>query len=158
MKKDKLIRIFCIIAAVLSLAAVVPIMFPVKEYVVETLYGSYVETVYGVVMYSDKDLWWYILIGVLGVVALLWNLVYCAYAIIDGRYRNLTWRIARYGYFFGIVAGIINFAVIISECTDLAPAGWAFLALLALVVAVEVVLVLLKDEDTKSRQKTVEED
>ena len=149
--KDKKIRILCIIASVLSVLAVVPIMFQFYEYSSPDNYGieySYVQ--YGFELYSDINMWWYLLIGILGIISLLWNLAYGAYAIIDGRYRNLTWRIARYGYFYGIVVGVINFAAIISNCVDALPAMWIYLVVVAAAVAIETVLVILKDEDTKS--------
>lgn len=148
--KDIKIRILCIVAAALSVVAIIPIMFGFYEYYTTDSFGyqySYCE--YGFELYSDANRWWYILIGVLGIISLLWNLVYGAYAIIDGRYRNLTWRIARYGYFYGIVVGIINFSVIISVCCNSLPAAWAFLVLVATVVAVETTLILLKDESSK---------
>lgn len=157
--KDKKIRILCVIAAVLSVAAIIPIMFEFKDYYTTDFWGNqYSYSIYGFQMYSDKEMWWFILIGVLGVISLLWNLVYGAYAIIDGRYGNLTWRIARYGYFFGIVAGIINFGAIMSDCCNSAPAAWAFIAMIAVVVVIETVLIFLKDEDTKSKLQEISED
>ncbi len=156
--KDEKIRILCMVAAALSVIAIVPIMFEFKEYYTTDLGGQqYSYSVYGFDLYSDTQMWWFLLVGVLGIVSLLWNLVYGAYAIIDGRYRNLTWKIARYGYFYGIVVGIINFCVIISDGCNLAAAGWAFLVLVAAVIAVEIVLIILKDEDTKSKTKELKE-
>lgn len=150
--KDKKIRILSIIAAALSVFAVVPIMFGFFEYHTDFYGYQYSYTEYGFELYYDVNYWWFILIGVLGIVSLLWNLVYGAYAIIDGRYRNLTWRIARYGYFYGIVVGIINFSAIISMCCNSLPAAWAFLVLIAAVVAIEITLIILKDEASKSSQ------
>lgn len=150
--KDKKIRILCIIAAILSVLAIVPIMFEFYNYYSTDINGyqfSYYE--YGFELYTDKNQWWFILIGVLGIISLLWNLVYGAYAIIDGRYRNLTWRIARYGYFYGIFVGIINIAVIISIYYYALLAAWVFVVLVSLAVAIEIALVILKDEDTKSK-------
>lgn len=156
--KDKKIRILCIVAAALSVIAIVPIMFEFKEYYTTDAWGQqYSYSIYGFDLYSDTQMWWYLLIGILGIVSLLWNLVYGAYAIIDGRYRNLTWKIARYGYFYGIVTGIINFAVIFSDCCNNAAASWAFLVLVAAVVAIEIVLIILKDEDTKLKMKELKE-
>ncbi len=157
--KDKKLRILCIVAAALSVIAILPIMFEFKTMEYYDPWGEYQYTygVWGIELYSDTNSWWFLLVGILGVVSLLWNLVYGAYAIIDGRYRNLTWRIARYGYFYGIVAGIINFGVIISDCCNLAAAGWAFLVLVAAVVAVEIVLIILQDEDTKTKLKELPE-
>ena len=150
--KDKKIRILCIVASVLSVLAIVPIMFQFYEYSSSDNYGiEYYYVQYGFELYSDTNMWWYLLIGILGIISLLWNLVYGAYAIIDGRYRNFTWRIARYGYFYGIVAGVINFAVIISNCEDALPAMWIFLAFVVAVIAIETVLIILKDEETKSK-------
>lgn len=143
--KDKKIRILTVIAAALSVCAIIPIMFEFYE----VTYSEFHFYEYGITLFTDTENWWYLLIGILGLISLLWNLVYCAYSVIDGRYRNLTWRIARYGYFYGMVAGVINFAVIISRCCDAEPAVWAFLVLVAATVAVETVLVLSKDEDTK---------
>ncbi|MDE7439182.1 MAG: hypothetical protein K2N23_01550 [Clostridia bacterium] len=145
--KDKKIRILCIIAAALSVLAIIPIMFGFYKYYFTDGYF----TEYGFELYADTKRWWYFLVGILGIISLLWNLVYGAYAIIDGRYRNLTWRIARYGYFYGIIVGIINFSVIISNCTNGLPLMWVFLVFVAAVVAVEIVLIILKDEDTKKQ-------
>ena len=150
--KDKKIRILCIVAAALSVLAVVPIMFEFYNfYSTDVLGYQYDYFVYGFELYSDTNMWWFILVGVLGIISLLWNLVYGAYAIIDGRYRNLTWRIARYGYFYGIVIGIINFAMIMSLVCNSAPAAWAFLVIIAATVAIETVLVISKDEETKNK-------
>ena len=87
--KDKKIRILCIVLAIVSVLAIIPVMFEFYEYQMTDIYGydfSYSE--WGFELYSDTTRWWYILIGVLGIISLLWNLVYGAYAIIDGRYRN----------------------------------------------------------------------
>lgn len=146
--KDIKIRILCIIAAALSVFAVIPIMFGFYEVDISDGYGYYIE--YGFELYADAKRWWYLLVGILGIISLLWNIVYGAYAIIDGRYRNLTWRIARYGYFYGIIIGIINFSVIISNCCNGLPLMWVFIVFVAAAVAVEIVLILLKDEETKS--------
>ncbi|MDE7329551.1 MAG: hypothetical protein K2N30_00420 [Clostridia bacterium] len=150
--KDKKIRILCIVASVLSVIAIVPVMFEFFVYYTTDIYGyQFSYAVYGFELYSDTQYWWYLLIGILGIISLLWNLIYGAYAIIDGRYRNLTWRIARYGYFYGIVVGVINFAVIMSTVCGSRPAAWSFLIIVAATVAVEIVLILLKDEDSKTK-------
>jgi len=151
--KDKKIRILCAIVAVLSVVAVIPIMFKFFEYSSTSIHGEqFAYYVWGFAVYSDTENWWYILLGVMGIVALLWNLVYGAYAIIDGRYTNLIWRVARYGYFYGIIVGIINFSAILSY-GDLAPAAWAFVGVVALVAVLETVLIFFKDEDTLNREK-----
>ncbi|MDE5721245.1 MAG: hypothetical protein K2I30_00690 [Clostridia bacterium] len=75
-----------------------------------------------------------------------------AYAIIDGRYRNLTWRIARFGYFYGMVAGIVNFSFILSLCFvySVKAMSIVFILLIAVTVVLEFILVFTKDEDVKN--------
>lgn len=145
--KDNKIRILSIITSVFTLIAVIPVMFSFYEDVIN---GINV-TCYGFNLYSNTKSWWFILLAVLGIISFIWNLAYGAYAIIDGRYRNLTWRIARYGYFYGIITGIINFSAIISLVSYcyLLPSACVFLLIVAATVALEITLLFLKDEDTK---------
>jgi len=150
--KDKKIRILCAVTALLSVAAIIPLMFEFVEYASTDIHGlQFFYSVWGVGIYSDTENWYFILLGVLGIISLLWNLVYCAYAVIDGRYRNLTWRIARYGYFFGAIVGLINAAAILSflSFTCLLPAAYVFVVLIVAAVALETTLLFLKDEDSK---------
>ena len=84
--------------------------------------------------------------GILGLLSLLWNLAWGAYAIIDGRYSILIWRIVRYGYFYGMVIGIINFVIIVGAADILLPAAWVYAAVIAVTVMVEIALIFLKDK------------
>lgn len=157
--KDKKIRVLSFIAAMLSLFAVITVMFRFMEDYVHNIdgYGGYYVNIYGFELYTNTKLWWGIMLGVLGIISLLWNLIYGAYAIIDGKYRNLTWRIARYGYIFGVIVGIINFFALISyfgntpNSYNYLSAFWTFLVFLAVIIALEIALIFLKDEDTKNK-------
>lgn len=145
--KDKKIRILCAVTALVSVLAIIPIMFPFFEYEGEFTYREW-----GYQIYSNKDATINIAIGSLGIVALLWDLVYGAYALIDGRYRNLTWRIARYGYFYGIVIGLINFSFILSFMFWEASCACSiiFVVLIAVTIILKFFLIFSKDEQTKS--------
>ncbi len=149
--KDKKIRVLSFIVAMLSLLTLFPLMFEFV-YAEPSMY-----VIYGFQLYVSKSLW-FVLFGVLGLVALLWNLVFGVYSVIDGRYRNLTWRIARYGYFHSMVAGIINFAALIGIYGYLQEAAYAFLVFLAVIIALEIALIFSKDEDTKNSLKMDNED
>ena len=140
--KDKKIRALSFIVAMLSLLTLFPLMFEFV-YAEPSMY-----VIYGFQLYVSKSLWRFVLFGL---VALLWNLVFGVYSVIDGRYRNLTWRIARYGYFHSMVAGIINFAALIGIYGYLQEAAYAFLVFLAVIIALEIALIFSKDEDTKNK-------
>ncbi len=153
--KNKLIRILSLVTAGVSLLCILPIIFAFYDYYI---FGNNYP-IYGFELYTDVKSWYMVLIGCLGLISLLWNLVYGAYAAIDGRYRNLTWRIARYGYFFGAVVGLINFAVILSFAFydyALLAMWYVFLILNVAVIALEITLIILKDEDTKSKIKNIQ--
>ena len=143
--KDTKITALSFIVAMLSLLTLFPLMFEFV-YAEPSMY-----VIYGFQLYVSKSLWRFVLFGVLGLVALLWNLVFGVYSVIDGRYRNLTWRIARYGYFHSMVAGIINFAALIGIYGYLQEAAYAFLVFLAVIIALEIALIFSKDEDTKNK-------
>ena len=150
--KDKKIRVLSFIVAMLSLLTLFFFFFEFV-YAEPSMY-----VIYGFQLYVSKSLWRFVLFGVLGLVALLWNLVFGVYSVIDGRYRNLTWRIARYGYFHSMVAGIINFAALIGIYGYLQEAAYAFLVFLAVIIALEIALIFSKDEDTKNSLKMDNED
>ena len=94
----KNIRILSIVAAVLSLTAVLITNFDFCE-----LHYSGFDNreIYGIEIYIYPERWIMLFLGILGLLSLLWNLAWGAYAIIDGRYSILIWRIVRYGYFYG---------------------------------------------------------
>lgn len=151
--KNKKIRILSLVTAGVSLLAVVPIMFALFGYIERNSFtdSTFTTYYYGYNLYTDSDAWHMILVGTLGLVALLWNLVYGAYAAIDGRYGTLNWKVARYGYFYGEVAGLLNFGVILSYAFSsftFEPMGYVFLILIAAAVALENVLIGTKVEET----------
>ena len=150
--KDKKIRVLSFIVAMLSLLTLFPLMFEFV-YAEPSMY-----VIYGFQLYVSKSLWRFVLFGVLGLVALLWNLVFGVYSVIDGRYRNLTWRIARYGYFYGVVVGFINFVSLTCCQADLMGGAYAFLFFLTAIIALEIALIFSKDEDTKNSLKMDNED
>ena len=150
--KDKKIRIISAVVSLLSILAVVPVMFAFFKGETIDIYGSrYSYSIAGYDAYLMQEV--NIVIGVFGLVALLWDLVYGAYALIDGRYRNLTWRIARYGYFYGICMSLINFAFIVSFLSyyEPYPCSIVFLVLIAAVTVLKFILIFTKDEETKNR-------
>lgn len=144
--KDKKIRILCAVTALVSVLTIIPVMFPFFE--VNNSGITYREWGYQIYTLASIN----IAIGSLGLVALLWDLVYGAYALIDGRYRNLTWRIARYGYFYGIVMGLINLSFILSFMFWETPCACSiiFVVLIAATVVLKFFLIFSKDEQTKS--------
>ena len=103
--KDKKIRALSVVVAMLTLLEFFPLMF---EFV-DLNFSPYDSWIRGLELYANKQLWWFLVMGILGLIALIWNLLFAAYSIIDGRYKKLTWNIARYGYFYGVVVGFINF-------------------------------------------------
>ena len=149
--KDKKIRVLCAVTSLISILAIVPIMFDFFEISISGYEGSGYYSEAGYQIYTDKEQPINIFLGVLGLIALLWDLVYGAYALIDGRYRNLTWRIARYGYFFGIVAGFINFAFIVSLMFyfTICTCSIIFLVLTAAAIILKFFLIFTKDEASK---------
>lgn len=151
--KDKKIRVLCAVTSLVSILAIVPIMFAFFKYSLDSVMGGYSYSVWGYRLYLDTDNPINIVVGVFGFVALLWDLVYGAYALIDGRYRNLTWRIARYGYFYGIAIGLINFAFILSFIigNNFYAFSIIFLVLIAVAVILKFFLIFIKDEDTKNK-------
>lgn len=156
--KNKLIRILSLVTAGVSLLCILPIIFALFETDYYVLGQNVSYSIFGFELYTDGKSWYMILIGCLGLISLLWNLIYGAYAAIDGRYRNLTWRIARYGYFYGAVMGLINFAVILSYAFydyTLLAMWYIFLILNVAVIALEITLIILKDEDTKSKMRNI---
>jgi len=148
--KDKKIRILCAVTALVSLLAVVPIMFGFYAHESNDYWGSYSYSVIGYRIFTDADI--NIVIGVFGLLGLLWDLVFGAYAIIDGRYKDLLWRIIRYGYFYGIFIGLINFAFIVSYFSyyECCAGSVIFLILVAAVIALKFVLIFTKNEGTRN--------
>lgn len=144
--KRKTIRIMCAVTAMVSLLSVVPIMF--EFFKVETI-GSYSYTVLGFNIYTNTEQAINIVVGVFGLLGLLWDLAFGAFAIIDGRYKNLLWRIIRYGYYYGIAVGLLNFAFIASFLYyyDFCFGSIIFLVLTAIVITIKFVLVFSKNED-----------
>lgn len=145
--KHRIIRILSVIVAALSLISLIPLKFDFYGNLYSFSSFAADLTISGIEIYFEPAM---IAIGVLGLISMLWNLVCGAYAIIDGRYKNLFWRIARYGYFYGIVVGIVNIWAIIG--TEALPAVWIYVASLAVTVAVEIVLIVLKDEKAPQNQ------
>ena len=152
--KDKKIRALSVVVAMLTLLEFFPLMF---EFV-DLNFSPYDSWIRGLELYANKQLWWFLVMGILGLIALIWNLLFAAYSIIDGRYKKLTWNIARYGYFHSMVAGIINFAALIGIYGYLQEAAYAFLVFLAVIIALEIALIFSKDEDTKNSLKMDNED
>ena len=144
--KDKKIRILCAVTALLSILAVVPVMF--DFFVVETsdYWGSYGYTVAGYSVYTNIEQPINVVVGVFGLLGLLWDLAFGAFAIIDGKYKNLLWRIIRYGYFYGIAMGLINFAFVASfyNYYGCCAGSVIFLILVAAVIALKFVLIFSK--------------
>lgn len=151
--KDKKIRVIGAVVSLISVLAVVPLMFRFFEVYENDFYGSgYYYGIWGYDVYLMNEI--NIVIGVFGLIALLWDLVYGAYAIIDGRYRKLTWRIARYGYFYGICLGIINFAFIVSfmfSYSITTVGSILFLILIAAAVILKFILIFSKEGEPKLR-------
>lgn len=148
--KNKKLRIFCALICIVSLSAVVPVMFAFYE----VDWMEFVYSVWGYEIFTDTSAPLNIFVGVLGLIGLLWDLVYGAYAVIDGRYRNLTWRIARYGYFYGAVTAVIHLAFIASLCgSRLETAGIVFCALLFVLAAAKIVLIFQKEENCSSQNR-----
>ncbi len=139
----KNIRMLSIVAAVLSLTAVLITNFDFCE-----LHYSGFDNreIYGIEIYIYPERWIMLFLGILGLLSLLWNLAWGAYAIIDGRYSILIWRIVRYGYFYGMVIGIINFVIIVGAADILLPAAWVYAAVIAVTVMVEIALIFIKDK------------
>ncbi len=151
--KDKKIRILCAVTALISLLAVVPIMFDFFIYQSSDMFGrEYWYNVLGYGVFTDTEQPINIVVGVFGLLGLLWDLAFGAYAIIDGRYKDLLWRIIRYGYFYGIAMGLINFAFIVSYlCYFECCAGSViFLILVAAVIALKFVLIFTRNEETRN--------
>ena len=145
--KDKKIRALSVVVAMLTLLAFFPLMF---EFV-DLNFSPYDSWIRGLELYANKQLWWFLVMGILGLIALIWNLLFAAYSIIDGRYKKLTWNIARYGYFYGVVVGFINFVSLTCCQADLMGGAYAFLFFLTAIIALEIALIFLKDEDTKNK-------
>ena len=145
--KDKKIRALSVVVAMLTLLEFFPLMF---EFV-DLNFSPYDSWIRGLELYANKPLWWFLVMGVLGLIALIWNLLFAAYSIIDGRYKKLTWNIARYGYFYGVVVGFINFVSLTCCQADLMGGAYAFLFFLTAIIALEIALIFLKDEDTKNK-------
>lgn len=145
--KDKKIRALSVVVAMLTLLEFFPLMF---EFV-DLNFSPYDSWIRGLELYANKQLWWFLVMGILGLIALIWNLLFAAYSIIDGRYKKLTWNIARYGYFYGVVVGFINFVSLTCCQADLMGGAYAFLFFLTAIIALEIALIFLKDEDTKNK-------
>ncbi len=149
--KNKKIKILCAVISLVSLLAVVPVMFDFFKTELTDVWGdSYgYSSLAGYRIYTDTDI--NIVLGVFGLLAMLWDLAFGAYAIIDGKYKNLLWRIIRYGYFYGIVIGLLNFAFIVSYyCYYGCCAGSViFLILTAAVIALKFVMIFAKPEEPK---------
>lgn len=143
--KNRFFKALSIVAAVLSLTAVLVTNFDFCE-LHYSGFGN--REICGIEIYIYPERWVMLFLGILGLLSLIWNLAWGAYAIIDGRYSNLIWRIARYGYFYGIIIGIINFTVIVgaADADILLPAAWIYAAVIAVTVAVEIALIILKDK------------
>ena len=145
--KDKKIRALSVVVAMLTFLEFFPLMF---EFV-DLNFSPYDSWIRGLELYANKQLWWFLVMGILGLIALIWNLLFAAYSIIDGRYKKLTWNIARYGYFYGVVVGFINFVSLTCCQADLMGGAYAFLFFLTAIIALEIALIFLKDEDTKNK-------
>lgn len=158
--KDKKVRILCAVTALVSLLAVVPVMFDFFKIELSDFWGETYgySTVIGYQVYADTDQPINIVLGVFGLLGMLWDLVFGAFALIDGRYKNLLWRIIRYGYFYGIVMGLLNFAFIASYyCYYGCGAGSViFLILTAAVIALKFALIFTKTEGEKTLPEAVE--
>lgn len=152
--KDKKIRALSVVVAMLTLLEFFPLMF---EFV-DLNFSPYDSWIRGLELYANKQLWWFLVMGILGLIALIWNLLFAAYSIIDGRYKKLTWNIARYGYFYGVVVGFINFVSLTCCQADLMGGAYAFLFFLTAIIALEIALIFSKDEDTKNSLKMDNED
>ncbi len=142
---NKKIKLISTVVSLISMLAVITIMFKFfNRFYMDSRYG-----VWGFEIYIDKDNGINIFIGVLGLIALLWDLSFGAYAIINGKYKRLFWQIARYGYFYGIVAGIVNFGLIFTltlyDSFTFVPI--IFLLLIASAVVLKGILIVTKEED-----------
>lgn len=151
--KDKKIRVLSVVVAMLTLLEFFPLMFEFVNF----HFSPYDSWIRGLELYANKQLWWFLVMGVFGLIALIWNLLFAAYSIIDGRYKKLTWNIARYGYFYGIVLGFINFVSLTCCQADLMGGAYAFLIFLVAIIAIEIALVFSKDEDTINSLKNNDE-
>lgn len=150
--KDKKIRVLCAVISLISVLTIIPIMFEFFIVHQDGIFNEYTYGIWGFEIYTNKEQAVNIVLGVLGLIALLWDLVYGAYALIDGRYRNLTWRIARYGYFYGIVMGLINFSFIASFLFyySCCVSSVVFLIMVAAVTILKFFIIFIKDENSKN--------